>query len=120
MSNDCEGVTPSGEETHKGHPIVQGFRCQAGNRELPGLGEVSGWEKSARPGRPWQSPPLRQGKARGLTPRMLARPPSRSAPSLPGATPSGHQGALTLLPHEALLDVADISEEVAHRGDLWT
>lgn len=41
-------------------------------------------------------------------------------PSLPGAALAGHQGALTFLPHQALLDVADVGEEVAHCGDLWT
>lgn len=46
--------------------------------------------------------------------------PAPPRPATPRATPDGHQGALTVLAHQALLDVADVGEEVAHGCDLRT
>lgn len=111
---------PRGEEIHKGHPIVQGFQCQAGTRVRspqalgPGrsfwVGEGSGtWQSLA------DSSPLSGKQTTKVDP--IGCWPARS---LARATRAGRQGALTFLPHQALLDVADVSEEVAHCGDLGT
>lgn len=91
----------------QGTPHRAGFQGQATHREQSPRALVS-----------WRS--FWVEKAVGRSPsRVLPSPPQvdPTATALP-LPPRGHQGALTFLPHQALLDVADVSEEIAHCGDL--
>lgn len=137
---DSHEATAGGRGDSQGHIMVQGLECQASNRKCPsrapgvGVGVGVGIPVAflGRQGR--EGPSAAYLSTELSTVRQTFTNPQTSpslSKSLPQSTwvaratlsppriPAGHQGALTVLSHQALLDVADVGEEIAHCRDLW-